>query len=174
MYVMKVLTNCASTSLENTMIDAKGKEIENPYKGINLRFLGESNTVYLDLNRSMQNNVGCSLKQKWPTSKRREISMNSNLIISREAIAEFCRHNHIRKLALFGSALREDFQQDSDVDLLVEFEPKARIGLIRLAGMELQLSELFGRKVDLRTPQDLSRYFREEVLQQAEILHEAQ
>ena len=98
--------------------------------------------------------------------------MNHNLTIPREAIADFCRRNRICKLALFGSALREDFRPDSDVDILVEFEPKARVGLIRLAGMELDLSELLRRKVDMRTPQDLSPYFRDEVLQQAETLHE--
>jgi len=99
--------------------------------------------------------------------------MNQNLTIPREAIADFCRRNRIRKLALFGSALREDFRPDSDVDILVEFEPEARVGLIRLAGMELDLSELLGRKVDMRTPQDLSRHFRDEVLREAEMLHEA-
>lgn len=98
--------------------------------------------------------------------------MNQSLTIPRDAIAVFCQHNHIRKLALFGSALRDDFRPDSDVDILVEFEPEARVGLIRLAGMELDLSELLGRKVDLRTPQDLSRHFRDEVVQQAETLHE--
>jgi len=98
--------------------------------------------------------------------------MNQSLKIPRDVIAVFCEQNHIRKLALFGSALREDFRPDSDVDLLVEFEPNARVGLIRLAGMELDLGELLGRKVDLRTPKDLSRHFRDEVVQQAETLHE--
>ena len=98
--------------------------------------------------------------------------MNQNLTIPREAIADFCRRNQIRKLALFGSALGEDFRPDSDVDILVEFEPEARVGLIRLAGMELDLSELLGRKVDMRTAQDLSPHFRDEVLRQAEMLHE--
>jgi predicted nucleotidyltransferase len=106
-------------------------------------------------------------------SRKRGRDMNQNLTISREAIADFCRRNHIRKLALFGSALREDFRPDSDVDILVEFEPEARVGLIRLAGMELELGELLGRKADLRTPQDLSRYFRDEVLRQAEMLYES-
>jgi uncharacterized protein len=107
-----------------------------------------------------------------PQADSEESGMNQNLTIPREAIADFCRSNHIRKLALFGSALREDFRPDSDVDILVEFEPEARVGLIRLAGMELELSELLGRKVDMRTPEDLSRHFRDEVLQQAEMLHE--
>lgn len=100
--------------------------------------------------------------------------MNPKIMIPREAIAEYCRRNRIRKLSLFGSALREDFRPDSDVDLLVEFEPEARVGLIRMAGMELELGEFLGRKVDLRTPEDLSRHFRDEVVQHAELIHETQ
>lgn len=92
-----------------------------------------------------------------------------NIEIPKDKIAEFCRRHHIRKLALFGSVLRDDFRPDSDVDVLVEFEPGHAIGLIRLAGVELELSEILGRKVDLRTPMDLSRYFRQEVLKSAEI-----
>lgn len=84
--------------------------------------------------------------------------------LPKEKIAAFCRTNHIAKLSVFGSALREDFGPDSDVDFLVEFEPGHVPGLIRLAGMERELSELIGRKADLRTPQDLSRYFRDEVV----------
>ena len=89
--------------------------------------------------------------------------------IPREEIAAFCKENHIRKLSTFGSFLREDFGPDSDIDLLVEFHPDHIPGLIRLAGMEIELTQLLGRKVDLRTPQDLSRYFREEVLNSAEV-----
>jgi len=88
--------------------------------------------------------------------------------IPRERIAEFCRRHHIRKLSFFGSVISEHFTQDSDVDVLVEFEPGQVIGLIRLSGIELELSEIIGRKVDMRTPADLSRYFREEVLSSAE------
>jgi len=97
--------------------------------------------------------------------------MNSKakIEIPRERIAEFCRKHHIRKLSFFGSVISDHFTQDSDVDVLVEFEPGQVIGLIRLAGMELELSEIIGRKVDMRTPADLSRYFREEVLSSAEI-----
>ena len=89
--------------------------------------------------------------------------------LPREKIAEFWRRNHIRRLSLFGSALRGDFGPESDIDLLVEFDPDHIPGLIRLAGMENELSAILGRKVDLRTPQDLSRYFREEVLNSAEV-----
>lgn len=88
--------------------------------------------------------------------------------LDREMIAKFCRRHHIRRLALFGSVLRPDFRPDSDVDVLVEFEPGHAVGLLGLAGMEQELSELVGRKVDLRTPAELSRYFREEVLASAE------
>ena len=92
-----------------------------------------------------------------------------NLNIPKAEIAEFCRRNHIRKLSLFGSVLRDDFKPESDVDILVEFEPNFRVGLIRLAGMEIELSQILGRKVDLRTPADLSRYFRQQVLDSAEV-----
>jgi predicted nucleotidyltransferase len=87
-----------------------------------------------------------------------------------QKIEEFCKRNHIRKLSFFGSVLRSDFQPKSDVDVLVEFEPDYIPGYIRLAGMELELSEILGgRKVDLNTPQCLSRYFRDEVLAEAEV-----
>lgn len=93
----------------------------------------------------------------------------TNISIPKEKIAEFCKKNYIRKLSLFGSVLRGDFGPDSDIDLLVEFHPDHIPGLIRLAGMEIELTHLLGRKVDLRTSQDLSRYFREEVLNSAEV-----
>ena len=89
--------------------------------------------------------------------------------LPREVIAEFCRRNRIRKLALFGSVLRDDFRADSDVDVLVEFEPGHTVGLLRMAGLEMELSEVLGRKVDLRTPAELSRYFRDEVARTSEV-----
>ena len=90
--------------------------------------------------------------------------------IPHDKIVEFCQRNHIRKLSLFGSVLREDFHTDSDVDVLVEFEPEHVPGFIRLAGMELELSEILGGyKVDMNTSQCLSRYFRDEVLATAEV-----
>lgn len=95
--------------------------------------------------------------------------MKAKVALDYERVAELCRRYHIRKLSLFGSVLRDDFRPDSDVDVLVEFEPGYSIGLIRLAGIELELSQLIGRKVDLRTPADLSRYFRQEVLDSAEV-----
>jgi predicted nucleotidyltransferase len=84
--------------------------------------------------------------------------------IPKDRIEEFCKRHHIRKLSLFGSVLRDDFTPESDLDILVEFDPAHIPGLIRLAGMEIELAEILGRKVDMRTAQDLSPYFREEVI----------
>jgi len=90
-------------------------------------------------------------------------------IPSEEQLANFSKQHHIRKLALFGSILRDDFHPDSDIDILVEFEPEHVPGFFDLMQMEEELTSLFGRTVDLRTPQDLSRYFREEVIETAEV-----
>ena len=95
------------------------------------------------------------------------------LPISDQALAAFCRRNGIRRLALFGSILRNDFRPDSDVDVLVEFEPDAVVGLFGMARIERELSSLIGRKVDLRTPDELSRYFRHHVLSQAQVRYAA-
>ena len=99
---------------------------------------------------------------------------NSKIKIPSEKIAEFCKRNHIRKLSLFGSVLGDDFSSDSDIDFLVEFEVGKIPGLIGLSRMERELSDILsGRKVDLRTPQDLSKYFRQEVLARAEVQYAA-
>lgn len=99
--------------------------------------------------------------------------MNSQISIPRTALASLCQEHGIKRLALFGSALREDFGPESDIDVLVEFESDRIPGLLGVADMELELSELFsGRKVDLRTPEDLSPYFRQEVLDTAEVQYE--
>jgi predicted nucleotidyltransferase len=90
------------------------------------------------------------------------------IAVSKTHIEEFCRSHGIRRLSFFGSVLRDDFGPASDVDVLVEFEPGRRIGLLRMAHIENELSALLNRKVDLRTPEDLSRYFRQEVLDSAE------
>jgi hypothetical protein len=84
---------------------------------------------------------------------------------------QFCIKYHIGRLSFFGSVLRQDFRQDSDVDELVEFQPGRRVGHIRLAEMELALSDILGRKVDLRTPAELNRYFQDEVMGEAEVQH---
>jgi predicted nucleotidyltransferase len=98
--------------------------------------------------------------------------MTKHLTIPQEQIADFCRRHHIQRLSLFGSVLRDDFRPDSDIDVLVEFEPGHTPGFIRLAGMELELSALLGRKADMRTPGELSRYFRQEVLDSAQVQYE--
>lgn len=93
-----------------------------------------------------------------------------NIRVPRKKIVEFCRRNHIRTLALFGSVLRDDFGSESDIDVLVEFQSGHVPGFLRLARMERELSVLFGeRKVDMRTSGELSRYFREEVVASAEV-----
>jgi hypothetical protein len=96
--------------------------------------------------------------------------INNKIIVPQEKIADFCRRNYIRKLSLFGSVLRGDFGPDSDVDVLIEFETGHVPGFFRLFDLERELSSLFdGRKVDLRTPEDLSRHFRNEVVAKAEV-----
>ena len=92
--------------------------------------------------------------------------------ISDRAIEDFCRRRHIARLAFFGSILRDDFRPESDVDILVEFEPGATPGF-GFFGIQEELSQVFGRKVDLYTPQCLSKYFRDEVLREAEVLYDA-
>jgi hypothetical protein len=89
--------------------------------------------------------------------------------VPHDRISEFCRRNHIKKLSLFGSVLRDDFSDSSDIDVLIEFEPGQGTGYFGLARMERELSSILGREVDLRTPQELSRYFRDEVVSRAEI-----
>jgi predicted nucleotidyltransferase len=97
----------------------------------------------------------------------------ARIALPQESVADSCRRHHIRRLALFGSVLRDDFGPSSDVDVLVEFEPGTKVGLIRLAGMELELSEILGHKVDLNTPGFLSDYYRDRVLAEAEIQYDA-
>jgi len=96
----------------------------------------------------------------------------SRITIPHEKVSDFCRRHDIRKLALFGSVLRDDFRPESDVDVLVEFEPGRTPGLA-FFGMEIELSEILGRKVDLNTPGLLSKYFRDRVLAEAEVQYVA-
>ena len=95
------------------------------------------------------------------------------IAIPEERIVEFCRRNHVRSLALFGSVLREDFHPDSDVDLLVEFEPEAHVGFLALSRMQRELSFLLGRPVDLVPRDGLKPVLREKVLSSAEVLYAA-
>jgi predicted nucleotidyltransferase len=91
--------------------------------------------------------------------------------ISRDELTAFCRRRAIKSLALFGSILRDDFRPDSDIDILVEFQPGKTPGFFTIAEMEAELSVMFqNRKIDLRTPQDLSHYFRDRVLHEAVVL----
>ena len=92
--------------------------------------------------------------------------------IPRAEVEAFCLRNHVRRLALFGSILTDRFRADSDVDVLVEFERGRVPGLLGLAEMELELAAMVGRKVDLRTPQELSRYFRDDVVRTALVQYE--
>ena len=98
--------------------------------------------------------------------------MTFALPIPAPKLEQFCRDHHIRRLALFGSALRDDFCADSDVDILVEFEPGRTPGF-KFWAIEEELTEMFGRKVDLNTPQDLSIYFRQQVEAEAQPLYES-
>lgn len=100
------------------------------------------------------------------------MSANNKINVSNAAITSFCRKHHIRKLSLFGSVQHGNFHSESDIDLLVEFEEEHVPGFFELVKMEDELSSLLGgRKVDMRTPNDLSRYFRHEVVERAEVLH---
>lgn len=92
--------------------------------------------------------------------------------ISQECIAAFCAKHQIRRLALFGSILRSDFGPDSDVDVLVEFQPHARTGFAFFR-MQSELTEILGRRVDLNTPGFLSKYYRDDVLREAQVLYDA-
>ncbi|GET39148.1 nucleotidyltransferase family protein [Microseira wollei] len=88
-----------------------------------------------------------------------------------DKITDFCQGNQISKLSLFGSVLRDDFRLDSDVDILIELRPGKSIGFLGLAGWEIELTEMIGRQVDLRFPEELSRYFRQKVLDSAQVIY---
>jgi len=98
--------------------------------------------------------------------------MATRIAIPKAEIAAFCRRHHIRRLALFGSVLRDDFTPASDVDVLVEFEPGTRVGLITLAGFEIELAEILGRKAELHTVKGLHPGFKDEVMAEAEVVFE--
>jgi predicted nucleotidyltransferase len=93
--------------------------------------------------------------------------------LDRSVLARFCQSHHIRRLALFGSQLKGTAGPESDVDLLVEFDPAHMPGLLAVAAMELELSDIVGRKVELRTARDLSKHFRDEVVRTAEVRYAA-
>ena len=87
-------------------------------------------------------------------------------------IKDYCKANMIKKLSLFGSYLTNTHKEESDIDLLVEFDENANYGLLDVARMERELSEMFDKKVDLRTPNELSRYFRDMVVREAKVKYE--
>jgi predicted nucleotidyltransferase len=111
--------------------------------------------------------------ERRPLGEHVDMEIRPGLAVPDEAVAEFCDRHGIRRLAVFGSALREDFRDDSDVDVLVEFQPGYAPGLLALAAMELELGELLDREVELRTYEDLSRYFRDRVRASARELYAA-
>lgn len=98
--------------------------------------------------------------------------MTMQLDVPQAEIDAFCRRNRIRRPAFFGSVIREDFTPQSDVDVLVTFEPEARVGLITLAGMEIELSEVLGRRAEIHTVDGLHPQFLDEVLDVAEVQYE--
>lgn len=98
--------------------------------------------------------------------------MSVQIDIPKKTVAEFCRRNRIKRLSLFGSAIRDDFGPDSDIDVLVEFERDARVGFIKLAGLEIELTEILGRNAELHTVKGLHPRFRDEVLRLAEMQYE--
>ena len=115
-----------------------------------------------------------AISRNLPGSDSQSLNSNPNIKIPRKKLAWFCRRHYIQKLSLFGSVLRDDFGQDSDVDILVEFLPGHTPGYFSLFDMETELSALLGgRKADIRTSQDLSRYFRDQVIREAMVQYEA-
>lgn len=97
--------------------------------------------------------------------------MNLQVSISNTAIRDFCRAHAVRTLSVFGSAVRSDFNRDSDVDVLIELAPDARIGLVTLQRMRDELTEIFGRPVDLLTRDGLNRHIRDQILSEAQVIH---
>lgn len=97
--------------------------------------------------------------------------LQQNIQIPEAAIEAFCRRHHVRQLAFFGSVLSDQFRSDSDVDILIEFDPDHIPGLIGFLSMEMELAKLMGRKVDLNTPQSISPYFRDQVTKEANVAY---
>jgi predicted nucleotidyltransferase len=110
---------------------------------------------------------------RYNTAEERMQMSRARIAIPQEALAEFCHRNHIRRLSLFGSVLREDFTPESDVDVLVEFEPEAQVSLLGEVRIEREMGEILGRKVDLVSRKYLSKYFRDEVFAEEEMLYVA-
>jgi len=101
------------------------------------------------------------------------VNVAPGVTVDVEDLGAFCRANGIKQLRLFGSALGENFNARSDIDLLVEFQPGRVPGLVHLSELELELERLLGREVELRTPGDLSRYIRDRVAAESRLLYDA-
>ncbi len=99
--------------------------------------------------------------------------MSQSIHINAQAVANFCEKYHIRRLSLFGSVLREDFGPDSDIDMLVEFLDGHVPGVLKMSELEQELTGIIGRRVDLRTPAELSRYFRDQVMRECRVQYVA-
>lgn len=99
--------------------------------------------------------------------------MSMRIKVDENKIAEFCRRHHIQKLSFFGSVLRDDFRTDSDVDVLVEYEPGYRLGMFDLIRMQQEFSKIIGREADFRTPEDLGQYMRSRVIAESEVQYAA-
>ncbi len=99
------------------------------------------------------------------------ISQKNGIEIPQDWLADFCKRQSIRRLSLFGSVLREDFTDESDVDILIEFEDGAQVGYIGMMRAQQELSDLLGVCVDLRTPAEISKYFRDRVMEEAEVYY---
>jgi hypothetical protein len=97
--------------------------------------------------------------------------MNPQLVLPQTAIRDFCRAHAVRELAVFGSALRDDFTPDSDIDVLIDLAPGARIGLVALQRMRDELTGILGRPVDLLTRNGLNRHIRDDILRNIEVIH---
>jgi len=117
--------------------------------------------MYLVIDAQGKSSVLVALRQEELTMAT---ALGPKLAMSREEIAAFCERNHIRKLSLFGSILTDKFRPESDIDILVEFEPENGPTMFGIIDMETELSEKLGRKVDLRTAGELGRYFRNKVV----------
>jgi hypothetical protein len=104
--------------------------------------------------------------------REKKVMLATHLELPASEIAAFCERHHIRRLSFFGSVLREDFDSTSDVDVLIEFEEGHGGGFFEFISMQIELSEIIGRQVDLNTLEDLSRYFRQQVIDSAEVQDE--
>ena len=128
--------------------------------------------VYYQSNpQSAINNNLISILEKLATAEDDD-KTEARISIPNQVLEQFSKKHHIQKLALFGSVLRDDFRPDSDIDILVEFEEGHTPGF-KMAGLESELSALIGKKVDLRTPEELSHYFRDQVVREAEVRYDA-